>query len=94
MTQTNTAEAAPQSQTLLFMIGRDGCGNWVAQDLKRTCGGLFVSREAALRYVRAENGHQTRPVLMVPGVLELDMHHDDVAPLPLSAEPQLKLRIG
>ena len=57
----------------LFMIGQDERGHWVVQDLKGACGGLFVSRDAALRYVRAENGHRPQAVIMVSGVLELDI---------------------
>jgi hypothetical protein len=57
----------------LFMIGQDDRGNWVAQDLAGICGGLFVTREAALRYVRNETGHQPQAVVMVSGVLDLDM---------------------
>ncbi|MDR3421821.1 MAG: hypothetical protein P4L80_11360 [Xanthobacteraceae bacterium] len=55
------------------MIGQDDHGNWVVQDLKGNCGGLFVNRDAALRYVRFENGHRPQAVVMVSGVLELDM---------------------
>jgi len=61
------------SRPPLFMIGQDDHGNWVVQDLKGNCGGLFVNRDAALRYVRFENGHRPQAVVMVSGVLELDM---------------------
>jgi hypothetical protein len=61
------------------MIGQDDHGNWVVQDLKGNCGGLFVNREAALRYVRSENGHRPQAVVMVSGVLELDMTRKPVA---------------
>lgn len=57
----------------LFMIGQDDRGHWVAQDLTGVCGGLFVTREAALRYVRDETRHQPQAVVMVSGVLDLDM---------------------
>jgi len=61
----------PESQ---FLIGRDSRGNWVVQDRRHTCGGLFVNRAEALRYALFENGRRPRAVLMVPGVFELDLH--------------------
>jgi hypothetical protein len=71
--QEKQAEPPSWLRPPLFMIGQDDRGNWVVQDLKGICGGLFVNREAALRYVRAENGHRPQAVVMVSGVLELDM---------------------
>jgi hypothetical protein len=57
----------------LFMIGQDERGHWVVQELKGNSGGMFVSREAAMRYVRSENGHRPQAVVMVSGVLELEI---------------------
>lgn len=72
---TNAEKAEPPSwlRPPVFMIGQDCRGNWVVQDQKGICGGLFVDRNAAVRFVRAENGHQPRAVVMVSGVIELDM---------------------
>lgn len=67
-----STEPPSWSRPPLFMIGQDGRGNWVVQDLKGRGGGLFVSREAALRYVRSENGNRPQAVVIVSGVLELD----------------------
>ena len=39
-------------------------------------GGLFVSREAALRYVRSENGFKPQAVVMVSGGVELDTNRN------------------
>ena len=64
----------------VFMIGQDRCGNWVVQDQKRIAGGLFATRDAALRYVRSESGYQRRAVVMVSGNLELDMSRNGGAP--------------
>jgi hypothetical protein len=36
-------------------------------------GGLFVTREDALRYALFENGRRPKAVVMVPGGLELDL---------------------
>ena len=79
MIQEKQAEPPSWLRPPLFMIGQDDRGNWVVQDLKGICGGLFVNREAALRYVRAENGHRPQAVVMVSGVLELDMTRKAVA---------------
>ena len=55
------------------MVGQDRRGNWVVRDQNGVCGGLFVTRDAALRFVRAENGYRPQAVVMVSGNLELDM---------------------
>jgi hypothetical protein len=57
-------------------VGQDKRGNWVVQDQKGMRGGLFVSREAALRYVRSENGFKPQAVVMVSGGVELDTNRN------------------
>jgi len=57
----------------LFTIGQDRRGNWVVEDQQGLCGGLFVNRDAAFRFVRAENGYRPRAVIIVSEPLELDM---------------------
>ncbi|HML08776.1 MAG TPA: hypothetical protein VK430_11705 [Xanthobacteraceae bacterium] len=73
MMQTQETEPPSWLTPPLFMIGQDGQGNWVAQDLSGVRGGLFVNRDAALRFVRSENGDRPQAVIMVSGILELDM---------------------
>lgn len=81
MTEAKQTEPPSLFRPPVFMIGQDHCGNWVVQDQKGIAGGLFVTRDAALRYVRSENGYQPRAVVMVSGNLELDMSRDaDVPP--------------
>jgi hypothetical protein len=63
----------PSSSSRLFFIGKDSRGNWVVQDQRHLCGGLFVDRAEALRFAMFENGHRPQAVVMVPGVLELDL---------------------
>jgi hypothetical protein len=75
MTEAKQTEPPSLFRPPVFMIGQDRCGNWVVQDQKGIAGGLFVTRDAALRYVRSENGYQPRAVVMVSGNLELDMSH-------------------
>jgi len=74
MNQTKQDEPPSRFRPPLFMVGRDERGNWVAQGLDGVCGGLFVNRDAAMRYIRSENGPQPQAVMMVSGVLELDMN--------------------
>jgi hypothetical protein len=69
----NNAEPPSCLKPPLFMIGRDGRGNWVVQDQSGARGGLFVDRAEALRYARFENGNRPQAVVTVSGVLELDL---------------------
>lgn len=73
MKQTQQSEPSSRLQYLLFMIGQDSHGNWVVQDQRGSRGGLFVDRDEALRFVRAENGNHPGGFVMVSGVFELDM---------------------
>jgi hypothetical protein len=61
------------TRPLLFFIGKDSRGNWVVQDQRHLCGGLFVDRAEALKFALFENGNRPQAVVMVPGVFELDM---------------------
>jgi hypothetical protein len=63
----------PSSPSSLFMVGKDSRGNWVVQDQKGLCGGLFVNRAQALKFAMFENGHRPQAVIIVPDVLELDL---------------------
>lgn len=73
MTQQEQTEPPSCLQFPRFMVGQDRCGNWVVQDQSAVRGGLFVTRDAALRFVRAENGDRLQAVVMVADILELDM---------------------
>jgi hypothetical protein len=73
MMKTQQSEPPSRRRPPLFMVGQDGRGNWVVQDKKGMRGGLFVNREAALRYVRSENGSKPQAILIVTGELELDL---------------------
>lgn len=96
MTEAKQKEPPSWARPPLFMIGRDCRGNWVVRDQSGICGGLFVDREAALRFVRAENGYQKRAVVMVSGTLELDMNHAPSAPVhrERAADAQRQRRIA
>jgi len=68
---TSEPPSSPRSST--FLIGRNSRGNWVVQDRKGLCGGLFVSRTEALKFAMFENGNRPQAVIMVPEPLELDL---------------------
>jgi hypothetical protein len=74
MTQDQQTEPPSWLKPPVFRMGQDKRGNWVVQDQQGTRGGLFVNREAALRYVRSENGFKTQAVVMVSSGIELDMN--------------------
>ena len=66
----------PCSRASLFLMGQDAHGNWVVQDQRGMCGGLFADRVTALRFAMYENGNRPQGVVMVPGVFELDMNRE------------------
>jgi hypothetical protein len=73
MGQQEPPSSTSHANSFLFFIGQNSRGNWVVQDQKHICGGLFVGRAEALRYALFENGNRPQAVIMVAGVLELDM---------------------
>ena len=79
MKKAEKAEPPSWLRPPLFMIGQDCRGNWVVQDQNGVCGGLFVDRDAALRFVRSETGYRPRAVVMVSEGLELDMSRNSGA---------------
>jgi hypothetical protein len=80
------------SDSSLFLVGKDSHGNWVAQDQNGLCGGLFVGRAEALKFAMFENGHRPQAVIMVPGVLELNMSANPNAGRRSSTDDQTPLR--
>jgi hypothetical protein len=55
-----------------LLVGRSRSGAWIVRDRSGRHGGMFVSRAAALGYVRLVTGHRRPAVVMVSGDLELD----------------------
>ena len=76
MTQDQQSEPPSWLRPPVFVMGQDKRGNWVVQDQRGTRGGLFVNREAALRYVRSENGFRSQAVVLVSSAIELDMNRN------------------
>jgi hypothetical protein len=61
-------------QSPLFLVGKDSHGNWVVQNQSGLSGGLFVSRDEALKFAMFESGGRPQSVMTMPGVFELNMN--------------------
>lgn len=88
MGQFEPPSSSASAEPPLFFVGRDSRGNWVAQDQQHRCGGLFVSRAAAIKFALFENGHRPQAVIMVAGSLELDLNGSAAA----GPKPMVELR--
>jgi hypothetical protein len=55
-----------------FLIGQDAHGKWVIRESSGKKAGMFVSREAALRFARLESTDEHFAVVHVNGGLEFD----------------------
>jgi hypothetical protein len=53
-----------------FLLGRNHAGQWVVRDKDGRWGGVFVDRNAALKFAMSENG-RPQAVIVVPYPLEL-----------------------
>ncbi|WP_257167020.1 hypothetical protein [Bradyrhizobium sp. SRS-191] len=61
-----------KSAAALVFIGRNGRGQWVAQEQNGLYGGLFVSRAEAMKYALFENGHHPETIVELSRSIELD----------------------
>jgi hypothetical protein len=64
----------------VVLIGQDRLKRWVVRDPRGLIGGLFVSREEAVRFAMFETGCGPLAAVMIPDVLELDIEPPDTAP--------------
>jgi len=78
-----------RSKSEIFLMGRDSHGNWVVQDRRHRCGGLFSNRADALKFALFENGNQPQAVIMVAGPLELDMRDETGSPRQMPGDSDL-----
>jgi hypothetical protein len=74
---------SPSAPTLVF-IGRNGNGQWVAQEQNGLYGGLFVNRAEAIKYALFENGRHPETLVELSREIELDIE-GRLAPLGLLA---------
>ena len=61
----------PPSSLLNFIIGQDRAGSWVVRETHGLGGGIFASRDAALRYAEFECDHRPGAVRLTTQPLEL-----------------------
>jgi hypothetical protein len=66
------AEPPSAFQPMIFTVGRDSGGNWVAQEKSGARGGLFVNRAGALKFVKFETANHPHAVVWANDVLELN----------------------
>ncbi|HEY1981761.1 MAG TPA: hypothetical protein VGH13_16930 [Xanthobacteraceae bacterium] len=86
------AEPPSRLRKPLFIVGQNSQGNWVVQDQKGICGGLFVNRKAALSFVRAQQRFRPYAVIVVSDLLELDIKSIQRARPARKAENRLQQR--
>jgi hypothetical protein len=65
------AEALRQDSASGFVVGRDRRGRWTALSAGGLAGGMFTSKDAAIRYAQAEAGRSPGAVRLSPVPLEL-----------------------
>ena len=58
LNMSKTFEACQRADGLQFIIGQDLQGHWIVAEGRKRAGGVFVSRETALRYAASEWGQQ------------------------------------
>jgi hypothetical protein len=91
MVQTEPPSRRSAQPSRQFRIGRNSRGNWVVQDQRGLCGGLFVNRAEAVKFAMFENGNRPQAVVMVPGILELDLSAPPSQDMPFaSTDPTLR----
>ena len=61
------------SPSTIVFIGKNKCGQWVAQEQSGLYGGLFVNRAQAVKYALFENGRHPETVVELSRAIELDM---------------------
>jgi hypothetical protein len=62
-----------RSASTIVFIGKNGRGQWVAQEQNGLYGGLFVSRAQAVKYALFENGRHPETIVELSREIELDM---------------------
>ena len=55
------------------LLGRDEEGHWIVRDARGLSGGVFVSRDAALRFAAHETNHRPHAVHPVPEAIRLTL---------------------
>lgn len=54
------------SEPVRFLVGQDQEGHWVARDGRGLVGGLFATRDSALRFAAFESDRRADIVILTP----------------------------
>ena len=65
------SSAKESPEPLKFVLGRDRGGHWIVQEAHGLCGGLFASKDAAIRYARSECAERAGSVSESAEAIEL-----------------------
>jgi len=82
----------PSSSQIVFLVGRNSRGHWVAQERNGLYGGLFISRAAAVSYAMFENGHNPAGVIATPDTIELQITGRPASAIPPIIEAEAPVR--
>jgi len=55
-------ETQHKVKDLQFVVGQDEVGHWVVVETRGRGGGIFVNRQAALKYAKFESDHRSNAV--------------------------------
>lgn len=69
---TKAEENEVPPEPLSFTLGRDHDGRWIVQETHGLCGGLFASRDAAIRYAKFEGAERGSVIRQTPHPIELN----------------------
>jgi hypothetical protein len=64
-------DTAAPSQTLNFVLGRDSGGHWIVLEMRGLYGGIFTTKDAAVRYAKFESADRGGILLITPEPIEL-----------------------
>jgi hypothetical protein len=71
LSDTGHEQKALPKEPLHFVLGRDHGGHWIVQETHGLCGGLFTSKEAAIRYAKFESAEGGDEIQIAPETFEL-----------------------
>jgi hypothetical protein len=57
----------------MFYVGQDDEGHWIARDTRGLTGGLFVDRQAAIKFAAFESDGSPHAVMFVPEHIKLSL---------------------
>jgi len=64
-----------------FLLGQDHAGLWVVTEASGLCGGIFSTRDAALRFAKSETADQSPDLALASDPLELVVRRPRVRPV-------------